>query len=181
MSRHTLSCLAARPVGTITRGTTNPDRLRRVDRWTARTMAPLLRAPVGPPVVVDLGDGASPVTVLELGARLRWVRPDVRVLGVEIDPGRVARELADLGWPVAGGAVRWVGGTSSRPVGPRPGMSRTVPGSLRRAACPCPGGAARIWSHGRLITRATRLTRPEGDGDRLSAADTVARPGQPLA
>lgn len=85
--------MAARPVGTVTRGTTNPNRLRRVDRWTAATMAPLLRAPAGPPVVVDLGYGASPVTVLELAARLRRVRADVRVLGVEIDPERVARGL----------------------------------------------------------------------------------------
>ena len=86
--------MAARPVGTVTRGTTNPNRLRRVDRWTGATLAPLLRASAGPPVVVDLGYGASPVTVLELAARLRRVRPDVRVLGVEIDPERVARGLA---------------------------------------------------------------------------------------
>ncbi|MGD8202042.1 class I SAM-dependent methyltransferase [Ornithinimicrobium sp. W1679] len=86
--------MTARPVGTVTRGTTNPNRLRRVDRWTARTMAPLLRGPVEAPVVVDLGYGASPVTVLELAARLRAVRPDVRVLGVEIDPVRVARGRA---------------------------------------------------------------------------------------
>lgn len=47
--------------------------------------------PQEPPVVVDLGYGASPVTVLELAARLRAVRPDVRLVGVEIDPERVAR------------------------------------------------------------------------------------------
>ncbi|MFB9732950.1 class I SAM-dependent methyltransferase [Ornithinimicrobium kibberense] len=86
--------MAARPVGSITRGTTNPNRLRRVDRWTAATMAPLVRGPVAPPLVVDLGYGASPVTVLELAARLRRVRADVRVLGVEIDPARVDRGLA---------------------------------------------------------------------------------------
>lgn len=79
------------PVGEITRGTTNPNRLRRVDRWIAAALREELRAPEEPPVVVDLGYGASPVTVLELAQRLRAVRGDVRVVGVEIDPDRVAR------------------------------------------------------------------------------------------
>jgi hypothetical protein len=77
-------------VGTITRGTTNPNRLRRVDRWLAGPQAWRLRRPTGMPVVVDLGYGASPVTALELHDRLARVRPDVRVVGVEIDPARVA-------------------------------------------------------------------------------------------
>lgn len=42
------------------------------------------------PVVVDLGYGRLPITTLELAARLRAVQPDVRVVGLEIDPGRVA-------------------------------------------------------------------------------------------
>ena len=42
------------------------------------------------PVVVDLGYGRLPVTTLELAARLRAVRPGVRVIGLEIDPERVA-------------------------------------------------------------------------------------------
>jgi hypothetical protein len=41
------------------------------------------------PLVIDLGYGASPVTTLELATRLRRVRPDVRVVGLEIDPARV--------------------------------------------------------------------------------------------
>ncbi|MET0457320.1 MAG: class I SAM-dependent methyltransferase, partial [Mycobacterium sp.] len=41
------------------------------------------------PLVVDLGYGALPVTTLELAARLRGVRADVRVVGLEIDPQRV--------------------------------------------------------------------------------------------
>ncbi len=45
---------------------------------------------VEPPVVVDLGYGRLPVTTLELAARLRSLRPDVRVVGVEIDPERVS-------------------------------------------------------------------------------------------
>ena len=41
------------------------------------------------PLVVDLGYGALPVTTLELASRLRTVRTDVRVNGLEIDPERV--------------------------------------------------------------------------------------------
>lgn len=78
-----------RPVGAVTRGTTAPNRLRRVDRWLVATCADLLRrAP--DPLVVDLGFGASPVTTVELHGRLRAVRPDVAVVGLEIDPERVA-------------------------------------------------------------------------------------------
>lgn len=79
-----------RPVGTITRGTTNPNRLRRVDRWLAGPQAKRLRRHRHVPVVVDLGYGASPVTAVELHHRLRRVRPDVHVVGIEIDPARVA-------------------------------------------------------------------------------------------
>lgn len=81
-------------MGTITRGTTNPNRLRRVDRWMTWALRDVLRLPTQPPVVVDLGYGASPVTVLELADRLARVRPDVRLVGVEIDPERVARGVA---------------------------------------------------------------------------------------
>jgi hypothetical protein len=41
------------------------------------------------PLVVDLGYGALPVTTLELAARLRAVRADVRVVGLEIHPERL--------------------------------------------------------------------------------------------
>ncbi|MGH3375781.1 MAG: class I SAM-dependent methyltransferase, partial [Actinoallomurus sp.] len=78
-----------RPEGTITRGTTAPNRLRRVDRWIARVHGPLLRRH-DRPLVVDLGYGASPVTTAELFTRLRAVHPRVEVAGIEIDPERVA-------------------------------------------------------------------------------------------
>lgn len=78
-----------RPVGTVTRGTTNPNRLRRVDRWLTGTQAHRLRS-AADPVVVDLGYGATPVTAVELLERLRLVRADVEVVGIEIDPARVA-------------------------------------------------------------------------------------------
>jgi len=81
-----------KPVGAVTRGTTNPNRLRRVDGWLAGTLGATLRA-AADPVVVDLGYGASPVTTVELRARLARVRPDVRVVGLEIDPVRVAEAL----------------------------------------------------------------------------------------
>ncbi|MDX6745005.1 class I SAM-dependent methyltransferase [Actinocorallia sp. A-T 12471] len=73
-----------RPEGELTRGTTNPNRLRRQDLWTAAT-TPL---PPGA-LVVDLGYGASPVTAVELYTRLRAARPDVRVVGLEIAQDRV--------------------------------------------------------------------------------------------
>jgi hypothetical protein len=60
-----------------------------MDNWIAATLGPLLRRDPDP-LVVDLGFGASPVTTVELAARLRRVQPTVRVLGLEIDPERVA-------------------------------------------------------------------------------------------
>jgi hypothetical protein len=81
------------PVGQVTRGTTGTNRLRRVDRWIARHPA-LRRA--ADPLVVDLGYGASGVTALELHARLARACPDVEVLGLEIEPDRVARAGAQL-------------------------------------------------------------------------------------
>jgi hypothetical protein len=76
-------------VGVVTRGTTAPNRLRRVDRWLTATAAPLLRGAPDRSLAVDLGYGAYPVTTVELACRLWAVRPDLRVLGLEIDPGRV--------------------------------------------------------------------------------------------
>ncbi|MBP7818889.1 MAG: class I SAM-dependent methyltransferase, partial [Rhodoluna sp.] len=62
-----------KPVGTVTRGTTNPNRLRRVDRYIAAL--PVLRR-TDHPVVVDLGFGASPITAVELLSRLAKVNPN---------------------------------------------------------------------------------------------------------
>jgi hypothetical protein len=76
----------AKPAGRITRGTTGVNRLRRIDRWIA--VQPILRR-TDDPLVVDLGYGASATTTLELRDRLARVRPDVRVVGIEIDPQRV--------------------------------------------------------------------------------------------
>jgi hypothetical protein len=88
-ARPRLAAGRARALGLPTRGTTNPNRLRRMDNWIAARLGPLLRA-AADPLVVDLGYGATPVTAVELSARLSRVRADVRVLGLEIDPARVA-------------------------------------------------------------------------------------------
>ncbi|MGW1074371.1 class I SAM-dependent methyltransferase [Streptomyces sp. NPDC002537] len=79
----------SRPIGTATRGTTNPNRLRRMDRWIAHAHGPALRRS-DDPIAVDLGYGAAPWTAVELLARLRTVCAAAEVVGVEIDPARVA-------------------------------------------------------------------------------------------
>ena len=63
----------ARALGIPTRGTTAPNRLRRVDRWLLWALAPRLRGTSADPapLVVDLGFGATPVTTVELARRLR--------------------------------------------------------------------------------------------------------------
>lgn len=83
------------PVGQLTRGTTGHNRLRRCDRWLVHS--PRVRTALqsaADPLVVDLGYGALPVTTLELASRLRTVRTDVRVIGLEIDPDRVTAARA---------------------------------------------------------------------------------------
>lgn len=79
-----------KPIGTITRGTTNPNRLRRVDRYIA-ALAELRTAT--DPIVVDLGFGASPRTAIEMLERLVSVQPNVTVVGIEIDRERVNKAL----------------------------------------------------------------------------------------
>nr|WP_084727454.1 SAM-dependent methyltransferase [Rhodococcus yunnanensis] len=66
------------------------NRLRRSDRWL--THSPLVRQVLTDaldPLVVDLGYGARPDTTLEIARRLRTIRADLRVTGLEIDPARV--------------------------------------------------------------------------------------------
>lgn len=96
------------PVGQPTRGTTGYNRLRRSDRWlvhSARVRTALLTA--ADPLVVDLGYGALPVTTLELAARLRTVRPDLRVVGLEIHPERVRTAQAAAAGAVGADAVEF--------------------------------------------------------------------------
>ncbi|MCZ2816836.1 class I SAM-dependent methyltransferase [Modestobacter sp. VKM Ac-2984] len=84
----------ARALGLPTRGTTNANRLRRVDRWLVATQVARLRD-AARPLVVDLGYGASAVTTLELVDRLAPEVDRLEVIGLEIDPERVAAVAAD--------------------------------------------------------------------------------------
>jgi hypothetical protein len=84
----------ARALGLPTRGTTNANRLRRVDRWILATQLPRLRDSARP-LVVDLGYGSSAVTTLELVARLAPEIERLEVVGLEIDPARVTAVADD--------------------------------------------------------------------------------------
>ena len=96
----------------MTRGTTAPNRLRRVDRWLVGTqLARLRRAPH--PVVVDLGYGRHPVTTVELADRVRAVVPNARVVGVEIDRARV-----EAAQPFARPGLRFARGGFNLPLQP---------------------------------------------------------------
>jgi hypothetical protein len=116
-----------RPEGEITRGTTSPGRLRRVDRWITQAQRAVLRASERP-LLVDLGFGTSPVTTVELYRRVRVVAPDAQVVGLEIDPERVAaarRRLTALraaGDELAG--LSFGAGGFELPVAPRPALVR---------------------------------------------------------
>lgn len=85
-----------RPLGQPTRGKTARNRLRRVDTFLILYDSALLRRTDGPfsrALFVDLGFGAEPFTTLESAARLHPINPRLPVLGVEIDPERVAAAL----------------------------------------------------------------------------------------
>ncbi len=80
-----------RPLGQPTRGKTALNRLRQVDVYIALAHESLFAG--GRPLLVDLGYGAYPWTALEMFERLRPINPHLRLLGVEIDPERVAAAL----------------------------------------------------------------------------------------
>jgi hypothetical protein len=77
-----------KPIGILTRGKTASNRLRRVDNFVLLYEPGLISQSEG--LFVDLGYGFDPRTTLESAARFRRVNPSLRVLGVEIDPERVA-------------------------------------------------------------------------------------------
>lgn len=93
---------ATSPTGHATRGTTNTNRLRRVDRWIAAR--PEFTSATDP-LVIDLGYGASGVTAFELWERLHRANASVEVLGLEIDADRVARASAQLAEIRTGGTT----------------------------------------------------------------------------
>jgi hypothetical protein len=103
-----------RPTGVETRGTTAPNRLRRVDRWLVALHGSRLRR-AADPLVVDLGYGRHPVTTVELADRLRAdVRADIDVVGVEI-----VRERVEAAQRYARPGLSFVRGGFNLPVGTR--------------------------------------------------------------
>jgi hypothetical protein len=81
------------PQGQPTRGKTARNRLRRVDNFLILYDRSLIRRRTGDyarACLVDLGYGVEPFTTLESADRLRRINPDLVVIGVEIDPERVA-------------------------------------------------------------------------------------------
>jgi len=82
-----------RPLGQPTRGKTAPNRLRKTDVFLALAYPEFIRHLPG--VYVDLGYGAYPITSVETLTRLSRLKPDLLVVGVEIDPERVAAALPD--------------------------------------------------------------------------------------
>jgi len=82
-----------RPQGQETRGKTARNRLRRVDNFALMYAPELLQRVThdyAQSLFVDVGYGAEPFTTLESAARFRRLNPTLPVLGVEIEPGRVA-------------------------------------------------------------------------------------------
>lgn len=82
-----------KPQGQVTRGKTARNRLRQVDNFILRYDPGLLTRRDGEfanALFVDLGYGAEATTTLEAAERFRRLNPDLCVLGVEIDPERVA-------------------------------------------------------------------------------------------
>lgn len=80
--------MPSKPFGQPTRGKTAPNRLRKTDTFLAVAYPEFVRHLPG--LYVDLGYGAYPFTSVETLARLRRLNNRLRVLGVEIDPQRVA-------------------------------------------------------------------------------------------
>ena len=84
----------AKPLGQPTRGKTARNRLRQVDHFMLLYDPGLLTRRDGlfdEALFVDLGYGEEPFTALESAERLRRLNPALKILGVEIDPERVAR------------------------------------------------------------------------------------------
>ena len=80
------------PPDKTTRGKTRPGRLRALDRWLLGLEDSPLDAPS--PVFVDVGFGDRPDTSVESARALRARHPDLRVVALERDAGRVERARA---------------------------------------------------------------------------------------
>lgn len=85
-----------KPQGQVTRGKTAPNRLRQVDHFFLMYDPGMLTRCDGDfarALFVDLGYGAEAVTMLEAASRFRRLNPGLGMLGVEIEPQRVANAL----------------------------------------------------------------------------------------
>lgn len=89
--RHPLA-IPKKPQGIITRGKTARNRLRQVDNFLLLYDPGLISRP-DDSFFVDLGYGFEAVTTLEMAARFRRLNPGLKILGVEIEPERVAAAL----------------------------------------------------------------------------------------
>jgi SAM-dependent methyltransferase len=177
--------------GEITRGTTNPSRLRRVDRWiTQAERSVLISHPR--PLVVDLGFGASPVTTLELYRRVRQVAPSAEVIGLEIDPERVAcargrlAELREAGHRLPG--LSFEAGGFELPVPRRPAVVRAFnvlrqyseerawTAWRRLQAGLAPGGVLVEGTCDEIGRRAVWVTLPAGRRPELDRAQPESEP-----
>lgn len=85
-----------KPQGQITRGKTAPNRLRQVDHFFLMYDRDVLIRRAGDfsrALFVDLGYGAEAITTLETASRFRQANPHLGILGIEIEPQRVANAL----------------------------------------------------------------------------------------
>ncbi|MCX6065974.1 MAG: methylase [Chloroflexi bacterium] len=89
--KHPLA-IPKKPQGQVTRGKTARNRLRQVDNFLL-LYAPGLISSRDEALFVDLGYGAEAITTLESAERFRRLNPNLKVLGVEIEPERVAAAL----------------------------------------------------------------------------------------
>lgn len=165
---------ANRPEGHVTRGTTNPNRLRRFDRWIIHRLGRQLQY-ADRPVVVDLGFGTSPVTTIELAQRMAHrVGPGIRVIGIEIDAERV--ELATRLAPDRPAGVQFLRGGFEIPTpdGERPLLVRACNVLRQYEAVEVP----RIWAGmvGRLAPSGTLVEGTSDELGRLCAWVSIPSP-----
>jgi hypothetical protein len=88
--------ISKKPEGQLTRGKTASNRLRRVDNFILLYEPSLLTRTdslFADSMFVDLGYGFDARTTLESAERFRRVKPNLKILGVEIDKERVEAAL----------------------------------------------------------------------------------------
>ena len=162
------------PVGSITRGTTGTNRLRRVDRWIARAAGPAARrrpARRRPRLRCERRHDARARTPGSARAR-----PDVEVLGLEIDPARVrtatraARRVRAGDGHFPADLPRRVRPRRLRGADARRTAARGDPRVQRAAAVRRGRGRRRLAQHGRAAgARRARSSRARATSSAASA------------